>query len=290
MEEERAVEEKKKKGTGKNIIIVVLTIIIIGLLGFITYDKNILGIKDKLSPKHTIEQETRKEKEEKEEELSLTDESFLGLYKYTEDRSNGYKSFSAKELGQAVIHEVKVEDITMLEEKSNIGYPYCTFKASIIENKLKEVFGPKVGIDKNGMIGISGENINGGFQVESYDKETDTFRCRTYPTGHVSGPSPKTTERALTKAVKKGDTITVTERVIYLKSESTKEVATYHIYSDKSYSNEIDTKTIDNTDWKNIENLVITVEDYLEKAGTIIYTYQLNKDTGNYYFVSSSIQ
>lgn len=211
-------------------------------------------------------------------------------YTYTEDRSNGYKSFSTKELGKVAIRDVKEEDLTKNEEKSMDGLPYYTFKASIIENKLKEVFGPKIEINKDDMIGISGIYTNGGFKIDSYNKETDTYGCKSYPVGFEFGPSPKTTIRVLTKAVKKDDTITLTERVIYLKSESTREVGTYHIYSDKDLSNEIDTKTYDNTDWKNIESLVITVEDYPEKAGTIIYTFKLNKDTGKYYYVSSSIQ
>lgn len=67
------MEEKKKKSTGLIIMIIILILVILGLIGFILYDKDIINFKSE--EKKTTIQKTDKKEEKEEKEDNSTDSS-----------------------------------------------------------------------------------------------------------------------------------------------------------------------------------------------------------------------
>ena len=304
MEEEKEVEvlkEKapKKKGNGGLIVVIIILLLVIGGLGgFIFANKdNLFSKKDDKEEK----EEKKTKKEEKEEEIAIDDSRFITIYNklkgytYNQNRENGYKSFTDAELGNIGGTDLVKDDFTILDETTEWGDHFYTFKSDSIIKYLKNYFASDVTFNaealNNGQTALIVDKVsdNGsGMSIVSYDSSTKTYKVRFGGIGWTSGPQAEVTPRKITKAVLKEDTITVTEKAIYYEDVNVNDSKIiYNIYSDPSKKILIESKeyTIDE-----VSNQKISVDSYLDKASTITSTYKLNKDTNKYYFVNSVIK
>lgn len=293
--------EKKNKG-----LIIVIVILLLGLLcsiGYICYDKGVFG-GNKENSNNKIETKAE-DKNSKSEKIALDDSRFYGIYNklkayaYTRNRSDGWQSFSDTDLLNIVAIELTEEDFTKTDEITDTGWGdyYYTLSNSTIIKYLSKYFGNSVKIEGFKLVNqtfgyatkMNFDNKGGGMVIVSYSN--DQYKVRFSGIGGgVVGPHPRMAERKIVSAVLENNQITVKEKVIYYDTESKgfgTNPITYNIYSDVEKKNKIDTKEYTED---NINDGVITIEDYLDKASTITYKFAYDKDTDRYYFKSSVIE
>ena len=194
MEEEKEVEvlkEKapKKKGNGSSVVIIIILLLIIGGLGgFIFANKdNLFSKKDAKEEK----EEKKTKKEEKEEEIAIDDSRFITIYNklkgytYNQNRENGYKSFTDAELGNIGGTDLVKDDFTILDETTEWGDHFYTFKSDSIIKYLKNYFASDVTFNaealNNGQTALIVDKVsdNGsGMSIVSYDSSSKTYKVR----------------------------------------------------------------------------------------------------------------
>ena len=121
-------ENLNKKNKGKTIAIVVLVILVLGLAGYIVYDKNLLGLKKE---KEISEEKKNVNKESKMKELDVTSEKvnsimnaltdiYIGENNFFGSDSYNIDSITTEDLvGSAMkISKDKVKSVSACEEKS----------------------------------------------------------------------------------------------------------------------------------------------------------------------------
>lgn len=305
MEKEVVEEKKENNKKGSTTAIIILVLIVIGFMVYIAYDKGYI-FKSKTQKENTkteekIDNTNKKEEPIKEDkkDLDFDDSRFIKIYNklasytYKMNRENGYNSFSDKDLAVIAIKDFKENDFTKTDEvnkEKNVNY--YTFKGDTITKYLKKYFSSDVVIDKNKIRDLfvaTNVNFDGsGMQIESYDKDKDEYKVTFGGIGGTTGPSPKITARKITSASKEEDgSIKVVEKAIYYTSTIFNDDMYFNIYSDPSNNYNIDGKHFKIS---NITNEKIDINDYIDKASTITYTFKLDKETDKYYFVSSAIK
>ncbi len=119
------LKEEKKKGVGSKIVIVLLILVVLGLVGFIAYDKGYISLgkkETKIEEKKDSTSNT-KEKEEKKEELDIESTEVQDLYY----NSNNHLGVGIDE-NVYNSSELKVSDMT---EDYKMGLAYNIFKKDI---------------------------------------------------------------------------------------------------------------------------------------------------------------
>lgn len=291
--------EKKKNNVGVIVLIIILVLALLGTSSYIILDKFILksNVEDK-SEKENVEEE-----QEQKEELSLTDSSFSRIldavsdFTYTQNRENGYSSFSPNELLRVVAKDFTNNDFTYVGEQTISGINHKVYQLSYqtIINKLKQYFPSDISFEPtsitNSTSAASLPNVNfgegSGMGILSYDGTTGTYQVYFGGIGGTTGPMPTINERKVTEAYRLGDSIYVKEKAIYYTSDIIDYTNyVYQIYSHPNQVGLLDTLTftIDN-----ITSQTISVDNYLDNAATISYVFTLDKETGNYVFSSSKI-
>ncbi len=289
----------KKKSSGSTVIIILLILLILGMIGYLLYDRGIILQNKTGEETERVEDSTKDEKqEEKEETLSLTDAKFITIYNalkneiYEKDRENGYQSFTNAELASISVSGLQESDFVKTQETSQWGDFYYTLQADLLENHLKTYFGNGVTLEKNALVGntyvLANVNLGGsGMGIDSYDSNTNTFKVRFVGVGGSRGPQPNIVNRKINKATQKGDTITLEEKAIYIAQEN---YLTFHVYKDPAKTTLLETIAFPDSSITNgVIDGSITVDNYLNQASTITQTYQLDKTTNQWYFVSSKI-
>ena len=288
------MENEKKKSKW---IIIILVIIIIGMLGYYCYDKGYIKLNfNGIS--------TSESTEAKEEDISFTDSRFINIYNdlgdyiYDSGRPDGASNFTTDDLKNIVAHylkkTLKETDFTSTDEKDEWGRSYYTYKGSVVDDVLKELFGTTLKYDKSNILsfGVMFDfNMPDGnaMMTKSYDPTTDTYKCWFGGSGGTGAYSPTITKKVITSAKLKDNTITITEKAIYYDDTYSDNNVIYKIYSDLIKANLLDTKTYNATD-ANTEKQTISVEDYGYNVSTIISTYKLDTTTNAYYFAGSTIK
>ena len=276
--------EEKKKGKGSLIVIILLVIVILGLVGYICYDK---GVILKTNTKEVEDKNVKKDSnEEKEENLDINSRLVQSLYNkvaindeclsgylyednetitldnietHTKSRLIGRnlglkdrKYINCSSLGSAV-PESKDNDyisICSLNQKYNSYDNEYAYDKNYVEYVYKSIFGTNAKLDTSIAIEVLGEN-EFYYYIESLDKYV-LYRAD----GYGGSCSSKTTEK-LTKAVKNGSKIVLTENVTI-------------IYDDPGNDN--------------IHGTADDIKDK-KKSTDYVYTFKL-EDDGMYSFVS----
>lgn len=285
----------------KKIIFLIIIIIVLAIIGiYLAYSKGLI-FKEKESIDNTS---TETNTEIKEESLSLDDERFINLYNelkdYTYEQNRiTYESFSQDELAKIAFNSIqfKESDFTKTNNISSLGTNYYLIKASLFQDKISEIFGANVKFDKEKAVGIGLrflENIepeNSYMSIYSYDKDSDTYTVTFGGSGRQLLPYIEFDLRKIVSATLSNDTITVKEKVIYVDYSVDENMniycQIYNLNTHEANSPYIDSKTYySGKDY----GKVLSVDSYLDKAATITHVYKLNKETGKYNFVKSTIE
>lgn len=281
----------------KKIIFLIILIIVLAIIGiYLAYSKGLIFKK-----KESIDDTST---EIKEESLSLDDERFINLYNelkdYTYEQNRiTYESFSQDELAKIAFNSIqfKESDFTKTNNISSLGTNYYLIKASLFQDKISEIFGANVKFDKEKAVrtGLRFlENIepeNSYMSIYSYDKDSDTYTVTFGGSGRKLLPYIKFDLRKIVSATLSNDTITVKEKVIYVDYSVDENMniycQIYNLNTHEANSPYIDYKTYHrDKDY----GKVLSVDSYLDKAATITHIYKLNKTTGKYNFVKSTIE
>ncbi len=295
MEQKETIEERKKEPK-KGILVTVLMVLLLAAFAGLGYA---IGATKMAEPPKNNEKNQQEEVVEK--EISLEDERFFNIYNqiypYISIRSivNGYKDFRTYELGVIGLKGVNPSDIIETSETTQWGDHYYTINADIFLNNLKDCFGSEVKVDLNAFaeehVSVQKTGVvanSSGMIVDFYDENSNLFKVRFSGIGGMSGPDAQKITRKIVKANIKGDTITVEEKIIYVDGGgiSTPDPIVIKIYGDPDRSRLLDTKEYTKD---TIASQVITVDDYIDQATTITHIYKLDKETGKFYFASSTL-
>ncbi len=271
---EKIKKEKPKKSKVATIVIILLVLMNLSLVTYIAYDKKLIEKGLEILTKK--EKEPKKGIQEKREKLSLTSEEVNTLYSYLvplKEKLGITSELDAKDLTEQdkialSLTLLKEEDFEKLEEIKN-GSKY-RLKSIFLEEASMKILGEKIthqDIMKPYYLKYSKDLV--GNVTMTYDDITSTYEVTFMDTKEESSNITK-----LVSATKKGSDITLEEKVIYTLEEDGKT----KIYSNWQLSSFLGEK----------EKEEIKIEDYLEEASTIFYTFR--KENGTYRFLSSKIK
>jgi len=216
----------------------------------------------------------------------------LAEYTYIKSRSNGYKDFSDKEIMLIGLNGLNCTSFSLADEKNEYGRLYYLFKGEEFDKSLKKTFGSNISFDKEKLVGYKNvldfSVLNGSYiNIDSYDKNTDTFKALFGGIGGTGPPQAKVIERKKYSVTENNGEVTIVEKAFYYDYSHESSGVSYKIYSDPEKKNLIDDVFIDHAV---INDTTITVDSYLDKAATITHKFRLDSNTGNYYFVNSIIK
>ena len=215
----------------------------------------------------------------------------LQSYIYLSNRARGGLSFFEKELFSIAAKHINQDDITVTVKNDDDHY-YGTVSEDKVFSTLNYYFGDNYNIDKGlnynpgncaDINQFKGLGDGFGIYIMCHQQEAKQFTVYRSSAGFTSGPSPKIINRKIIGVYEKDDYVKVEEKVIYYDSFEHKYF--YSIYSNPSLSIYITQRVFDGND---IQNQTISVDDYLDDAGTLTSIYK-RRDDGTYYFVSSEI-
>lgn len=256
----------QKKGSSSAIIIVLLIIMVLGLAGYICYDKGIL-----FNNKESSTSDTNEEKD-KEESITFTDAELEKYVNYISPVSFSMPSpliyntdhVIAKNLSTA--DKIKYIGATLAEKATPTSdYMYRVLSENDVKNTVEEVYGPN-----------------------SYEKTTFNLGCGDYTLNEAEG-------KYYSNAQGCGGTsaaFVINTVIDYKATESMLEITTAYVFLDRAenkiYKNYDGSTTLDNyiSDGSTDE-----IETYLkgyiktnkDKLNTIVYTFE-STDGRNYYF------
>ena len=301
---EEKFEEGKNSSNGIIILVVLLILVIIGMGGYICYDKFVA--KSEFS---TNINESNKSNKSNSEELDLSDSRFSNLYDafdiFAYNNDLNHNNIKNNQLSFIALRDLKESDITKTSEQTQLGSYYYTLNLSTVEANVKKYLGsdyqfePTHLVKQSVAVSFNPDNVGNGLQVIEYNSETKTYKVTFGGIGSgVYGPSINVTTQEKSKAVLKDDTITLETKAIYYTSKDIADGSgiitsvTYDFYSDRAKTNKVDTRTYNvgeidkNTGLLSIYGINVNASEF-SKYSTIVYTFKLDSNTGNYYFVSA---
>ena len=156
------------------------------------------------------------------------------------------------------------------------------------EKALKKFFGKVIPYNKSGsyQIVLPFSKDGGNLVNLVYDENLKSFKS-TFNTAEVNKNKIKSAYTKLTKAKKKGNTLVLTERVIYTSQQPSGANMIINIYSDYAKTRLIESKTVATN---SIDDNTINIDDYMDKDKANTIEYKFHIDDKNYYFESSAIK
>lgn len=279
------------KANKKVVITIVIVIsIVFGLLVFFISNA-ILGGKDK-------------DKDPKvDTQVSLTDENVQILYKYVAYKDGGQgndlflketmvdsSKFTDQDKMYYALRFVEPEDLLYSGKKTKEKQKIYTLSITKIRANLLRFFGNEVSFTPVDKI-----TYKFSFTINNLGVATLTYSDAEQIYNVVFDKEKEETEELvkpyyteLTSATKKHEgTLILNEKVIY--TTSGKENTNYriNIYKDYGHTTLIETKQ--NITADDLKANPISIDNYVDRAATISYTFKVNSINNNYYFDSSSI-
>ena len=219
----------------------------------------------------------------------------------------GIESFNADELAEIIQWYGDSEDrdyklVGTTKEDEEI----YNINETVVTNAIAKFFGPDAKYDLNNLVGansmlsekseiLSTVGMYGnelalfcGYTYSKYLNDDKKFEIIATPGcgglyDDMDSPEIHSTVIKFDKAVKKNDELTVTLNAIYLDCKYNVEKGNYKcgIYNDNKKEELIEKKKLN-------PDKGVNIKDYLKKSSTITLNFKYNKDTKDYYFVSSS--
>ena len=248
--------------------------------------------------------------EMQEVELALTEKLVQDLYELVRVsipfRRNFY-FFSNKELTVSTFDDnekhyfasilLDKKDFKVTKNKSGGGT--FTLSPEAFKKAIESFFGPDVEYvsDSKMLFSILRDDVldDGGLISFQYDAKKKVYYGEIGGTGYVGNPVEEIYTK-LTSAVKYGDTIILTERFIFTEVEYAEfeeevdydEKISYEIYADYEMKQLLASFKDVEWSWED-ESQLVSIDDYLDKAGTIVYTFKLGSDN-EYHLYSSEVK
>lgn len=239
----------------------------------------------------------------KEKELDITDEGILSLYqsvtygalgnrydKYLKEQQVLLQNFSNYEKFYYALQYLSLDDFVDTKEvDASNGLSIYSLSSDKVKSYMRRYFGNKITYSMDSSISLSVPfQINGNNTgVLSYDKSRASYVI-TFSDNLPNFSGFSNYNSKLVRAVQKADgSIVLTEKIIYpsIQQEGV-DLYSCFIYRDYYHTMLIEKK--EGLTTAQLEN-EISVEQYLDSANTITYTFHKNTD-GNYYFYSSKIR
>lgn len=156
------------------------------------------------------------------------------------------------------------------------------------EQALKKFFGKVIPYHREGSYRIILPfSKDGGNMVNLvYDENLKSYKS-TFTTAEANKNKIKTAYTKLTKAKKKGNTLVLTERVVYTSQQPSGSNVIINVYSDYAKTRLIESKTVAAN---SINDSTINIDDYMDKDKANTIEYRFHIDNKNYYFESSTIK
>ena len=271
------------------IIIIAIISIVIGLTVFFV-------INHFLAPKKPVEQP-------QEVEVSLNDENVQILYKYisygtkgirndkfVKEKTTNLGSFSNEEKYYYALQFAEAEDFEFTGEYNDKKKKIYAFPINRLKEYMERYFGPEVSFSTDDKIthpfGFTINEQNLG--TLTYSVDNDEFNV-TFDGFQDLEKKENEIDPFYTKLVSatklKDNTLVLKEKVIYIKTEEKDGAYTMYITKDYEHNNVIETRP--NMDKETLDSTSIDINNYLEKASTITYTFKVNNNV--YYFSNSEI-
>ena len=263
------MEQSKKKNMGLIVFLVLLILIILGLVGYILIDKDIIKLKNN-EKSEVVEKVDNKKDDTKYIEttdkkvVSILDtimnglSHYSGIYDYFTDKKVTVDSLD-EEIIQSVALKVITDEFYKNNEHTSIqGY---SFSANKYESIIKSIFD----ISK-----VENKSIKNCPNFD-YNADTKTYTAGEPACGGTSGPWGSVEK--ITKVTQKGNNLEMYVRVLFYDSASS---SYYYDYNHTKKVSEI--VLDDNTTLANIES-------FISSGSLYKLTFKVKDD--NYLFVSS---
>lgn len=287
---EESSQQQEKKSSKLPIIIVIIVSLSIGLLVF--FVSNAIFGSGKKTPQTNVNTN-----------VSIDDENVEILYQYVKYGTRGVrndkfikeqevtlKDFNNYEKFYYALQFAQVEDFVNTGKVNDQKQKIYNISSAKIKNYMQLFFGNQVTYATSSVITypfsfrINGLNVG----TLTYAVERDGFDT-VFTDFEDNITSTNVVEPYYTKLVaanrKSDGALELMEKIIY--TEPVKKDNGYDVYIYKDYQKTMLLETKYNLTEEQLKQTPIAIEDYLEKAATITYTFQLSPT--NYYFYSSKI-
>lgn len=275
------LKSEKKKSTGLTLIIVLLILVIVGMAGYIAYDKGYISLgKKETEEKNSNKKTTQKETKTKSEELDVESTEVQDLYY----NANNHALLGVDE----TLYNASELNVSEMTDDYKMQLAYNVFKKNIKESTQGTYI----------IESVSEENVKSAYEkifgTDTY-KEVESFKvnsCETFRynktnklyeavTGGCGGTTAFGKVDVVLKATKYEDRIEITSGVVFIDAETS---AMYKDYSKKNKIKDLTedemTNTLGNT-WESKFGTFIKEND--TKVGQFTYTFKL-ADDGSYYY------
>lgn len=275
------LKEEKKKNKGLVVVIVLLILALVGMGGYIAYDKGYLSFGKKETKEEKSNKETTtKETKSKTEELDVESSEVQDLYY----NANNHGVLGIDETMYKAT-ELKVSD---MDDYYKMQLAYNLFKKDIKEKNEGTYTIETVSEDS---VKTAFEKI---FGKDTY-KQVESFKlhsCATYKynsankvyeaiTGGCGGTTAFSVVATPIKATKYEDRIEITSGVVFIDAETK---ALYKDYGKTSKIKDLTDDELTNTLGNTYETRFTSyIEENTDKVGQYTYTFKL-ADDGSYYY------
>lgn len=281
-EPKQEVKQEKKQGKGLVIAVIILTILVLGLVGYIVYDKEFKTRNEKEN--NITENKNNKDKtktKEKEESRELTQEEKQKFGNVINKLNRHFSSLYPLSNPSTMIDNDELLAFVLTE----IGYSKQSFTGSDVEKVKNEYFGNSVKVTNKDIIcPIDKEPFY------TYNSSTDTYTKTDYNHGH-DGPGFMEAYYFFDSGnVTNEKTVTINSKIIYVGYRSGTWGPTYEVFSNykdaRYYTNPI------YSDESKDEGFAVNDSIYQkvkEKLPTTAFKFEKNSD-GYYDLISVSVK
>ena len=277
----KKIEPKKEEKKSKPliVIIIILLLMVIGLGGYIAYEKLAPKEEPKKEEKNKNKDKIKKEKpKEENRELSETEkEKFEGII---ENINSYFSQYYPITNAKNIINN----DELLLFALIKIGYDKQTFTGSDVEKIIKENFGNSVSVTNKDIIcPIDKEPFY------TYNATSNTYTKAAYNHGHGGIGFMETKNYIESASIKDEKEITINTKILYLGYRSSTWGPTYEVF--KTYN---DAEKGNNPVYKDEKEEQIEFNDNFyqsikDKIPTTTYTFEKNSE-GYYDLINISIK
>lgn len=289
------LKPEKKKGKGLIILLVLFVLIILGLVGYILYDKGIIFN----SKKEPVVIENEKESS-KVEELELDSNEVKELLEKTywlDDKIYEKDSFEANDM--TVEEKVICAMLTELKEDKNVehtnvpgtheaGSKQLSITKDVVQKRYESIFGKNQNYQKVSNVSVNGAGL-GCFEASAYCKGNDNCEDYYYLLDSFGCDVGWTWNKNISKVIsakKYADKIEIEKKALQYSYAPDEDILIHKAYLPEGKTKENAIAVIKFTSTV-LDHIADEVEQYYEKADTYKYTFL--KDGDNYYFDSAKI-
>ncbi|MBP3841871.1 MAG: hypothetical protein IK997_07125 [Bacilli bacterium] len=268
-------EKQKRKGTG--VIIVILLIVILGLCGYIAYDKFLNNTKDDTTEEKETKNNEKKETTKKEENLEVTNKEVTDLFDSITNANTRYcgvsELFTDKKITVNDIDNDLASDIALYNLRtSGVSFKEgSTITKKQLDDTITKLFGKNYKYTHG--------NIR-NCPSFTYDESKEIYTVGMSACGGTCGPRDYV---KIVKATKTDSKIELNIRVLFRGDEEFKNAGGYSY--PKYYKDSKKTIEVDLT--RDYENIPLETSENYQKGS--LYKMIFTNEDGNYVFTSSEL-